>query len=1024
MSSSSPPPRYRKGDVVVDRANRQTGRVESEPIRDGGEYWYRVRFERRTANFVENELDPLDEADNSIEGLVLEGRWGPLVAFRRALALHRIAHTNRSTIYSFNANRILFQPYQYKPLLKILDSPDRRLLVADEVGLGKTIEAGLILTELQARETLDRVLIVCPSRLRDKWREELNRKFDLPMEIFDKAALQSYVRRVQERPSRSALQAIISFQSLRQDELREQLIAEVGHLDAVVFDEAHHARNPGTLTSGLLRDLGRIARTVVLLTATPLHLGSRDLYTLVNALRPSAYRNPDVFDQELRTHRPILKASEILRRRSPKDLKEVRGLVEGVFRADPRKGFTDPLAKLVAEDLERDPPSDRREWVELERRLQDLHPLSAIVTRTRKRDVQEHAPQRRARVIKCAWTEEEDAAYMKLVHGSGPLGWIREHLTLGQIQRARQAASCIPAAIAHAWRQSLPDPDEESESTDLPSTDMPEEAARRDESPPPALTVPSKDSKYEKLRGLLSDTWLEEPNAKVLIFTFFLGTASYLQERLAREGVRTLRIAGDVPSDPLHPDRDERGRVLRAFREDPSALVLVSTEVGSEGLDFEFCHRLVNYDLPWNPMVVEQRIGRIDRFGQKSDVVHIVSLVVEGTVEERILARLYQRIGVFRHSMGDLETIVGDTMRELQRDYVRGRLTPTEAELRVDQAARAIAERHIHLEELERKADDLFGHEDYVRMEIARVRHLGRFVSEGALIALIEGFLSFKHPGLHVIKKESGIFGLRLTERLRAELRDASPPGEPWLDRTRDDEFVFTTDGEKAFGSRDVELVRTAHPLIRASIPCLSEAMKSPTSRVSHGLVDLSPEDDPELLDGGYLVVLFSHEFSGMRPRTQIDAVAWFLDGGTLVDPELSERLLHLATECGSEWEAERIPQLRSDAWSAIVSEARRRNRTSLEEDRRESAASYARRRRSLESEYQLQREDIEAKLRTARERDRQARVLRLFEAQLQKAEARYQVRLTELDGGKMVTANLSDPIAACLIRLRHRLPK
>ena len=166
-------------DAIVLRANMEIGKVVASPVLEGGEFWYRVQFIHRVEYVVEEDLDALTDDFLSLEQLARAGRWGKLQAFRCALSVERIKNTNRTTVYAYRALRILFEPYQYKPLLKILDSPDRRLLIADEVGLGKTIEAGLILTELEARDELDKVLVVCPSRLRDKWREELNRKFNL-----------------------------------------------------------------------------------------------------------------------------------------------------------------------------------------------------------------------------------------------------------------------------------------------------------------------------------------------------------------------------------------------------------------------------------------------------------------------------------------------------------------------------------------------------------------------------------------------------------------------------------------------------------------------------------------------------------------------------------------------------------------------------------------------------------------------------------------------------------------------------
>ena len=379
-------------------------------------------------------------------------------------------------------------------------------------------------------------------------------------------------------------------------------------------------------------------------------------------------------------------------------------------------GDRDPMAQAVLADLNDVPAGDRRAWVDLERRIQELHPLASILTRTRKRDVQEKAAVRRPQVVTCKFTPEEEDAYRRLVDGSKRVDWIETRLSLGQIQRARQAASCLPA-----------------------------DSARGDDAPPPApigIRL-SRDSKLEKLLEALRLVDDKEPGAKVLIFTFFVGTSRYLKDELTRRGFRAERIAGDVVSDPKNPRLDVRGNILRKFRDDPTLRILVSTEVGSEGLDFQFCHHLVNYDLPWNPMVVEQRIGRIDRFGQESDTLHILNLVVENTVEDKILHALYDRIGIFHRSLGQIEAILGETFSELQADYVLGKLSPEEASRRVDAAARAIENRRADLEKLERDASDLFGLEQYVKDQIERVRRLGRYVSDVSLLSVNRVFNDF-----------------------------------------------------------------------------------------------------------------------------------------------------------------------------------------------------------------------------------------------------------------------------------------
>jgi len=126
--------RFREGDPVIRKSSRDgVGKVVAEPIFDQGEWWYKVQFTKRRQTIVEDDLDPFEADDQDLEGLLLRGKWGRIEAFRRALAAERIRTQNRSTVYSFNSQRILFQPHQYKPLLNLLDSVDRRVLIADEV---------------------------------------------------------------------------------------------------------------------------------------------------------------------------------------------------------------------------------------------------------------------------------------------------------------------------------------------------------------------------------------------------------------------------------------------------------------------------------------------------------------------------------------------------------------------------------------------------------------------------------------------------------------------------------------------------------------------------------------------------------------------------------------------------------------------------------------------------------------------------------------------------------------------------
>jgi len=152
-------------------------------------------------------------------------------------------------------------------------------------------------------------------------------------------------------------------------------------------------------------------------------------------------------------------------------------------------------------------------------------------------------------------------------------------------------------------------------------------------------------------------------NNKLLVFSTFRHTLAYLVEKLASESARIGLVYGDIPEDER---RDLRNRFSRP-KEDPTAIdVLLSSEVGYEGLDYQFCDALVNYDLPWNPMRVEQRIGRIDRYGQKSETVAIYNFITPGTVDAEIYECCLLRIGVFRQALGGSEEILGRLTRELR----------------------------------------------------------------------------------------------------------------------------------------------------------------------------------------------------------------------------------------------------------------------------------------------------------------------------------------------------------------------
>ena len=182
------------------------------------------------------------------------------------------------------------------------------------------------------------------------------------------------------------------------------------------------------------------------------------------------------------------------------------------------------------------------------------------------------------------------------------------------------------------------------------------------------MLLEKEDKKYKKLMEWLKKSLQE----KVIIFSFYRGTLAYLERRLNKDGFKTFLIMGG--------QNEDRNKTLDEFKSSTGPDILLSSEVGSEGIDLQFCRVVINFDLPWNPMKLEQRIGRIDRLGQQAERISIINMVVEETIEDRVLMQLYERIDIFKDSIGDLEEILGDINEEFLFDLYNPDLSPAEKE--------------------------------------------------------------------------------------------------------------------------------------------------------------------------------------------------------------------------------------------------------------------------------------------------------------------------------------------------------
>jgi SNF2 family DNA or RNA helicase len=269
---------------------------------------------------------PFDELDantvnvKGIEDLLDLLKFGKVGDLARILTFHKISSNLSNVFYAMQASRTDFYAYQFKPVYKYIESLTGRILIADEVGLGKTIEAGLIWQETKARHPdARRLLVVCPSMLREKWKKELRERFDTRAEIYDAKGILELLADFRREGTAFQCAAVCTLNTIRQDRIREALeeMNDAHRFDLVIIDEAHHLRNSETKSHRAGLTLSDATEAMVLLTATPIHLGSEDLYRLLRLLDANEFSDFEIFRQHIEENEPLVRAQNLLRRNPP-----------------------------------------------------------------------------------------------------------------------------------------------------------------------------------------------------------------------------------------------------------------------------------------------------------------------------------------------------------------------------------------------------------------------------------------------------------------------------------------------------------------------------------------------------------------------------------------------------------------------------------------------------------------------------------------------------------------------------------
>jgi SNF2 family DNA or RNA helicase len=821
------------GAMIRVRARPELTGVITQVDASGSQLRLTVFHGQLTQTYYESQVEPVE----SKPGEHLDAE-----ELKVRLTAAHVLHPSVNRLYSLNSGRIEYEPYQYRPVMKLINADRPRLLIADDVGVGKTIEAGLIIKELQARQQLDSILVICPKPLivENKWRSELKR-FDEDFAHLDSATLRHCIdeTRAEGRWPARYRKAILPYSLLDERLLlgddggrrpRPGLVSLLPPVkfDLVIVDEAHHVRNSDTWSHRVVKHLLDSAEAAVLMSATPIQTGSEDLRNLLRLLRPDTFVDNRTFDlmREPNAHlSDVESAVRIARHGWQTDAIESLSSAlathwgSRVLRMDPRaQEIRDLLDKEMVADHER---------VKALRLAQSLNTFSGLINRTRRRDIGAFTT-RKPETFEVDFTVEQAAVHKDLLELAGRISTSRGRgqsldFVLSTLQR--QSASCLNGLApfvedllqrkltAEELSEADVDIDElDSSVLQMFTTEIREIAER--------AAVLTDDPKLDRLLSYV-DEKRQLPNNKLLVFSTFRHTLRYLCDNLSTTGVRVGIVHGGVPDDER---RDLRSRFAKDKSEPEAIDVLLSSEVGTEGLDYQFCDALVNYDLPWNPMRIEQRIGRIDRRGQKSESIAIKNLIVSGTVDADIYARCLMRIGVFQRALGGSEAILGDLTREIRKIGEDLTLTASEREARLQQLADNRIGRILEQEELEERESALFGL-PLRKLDAEGIEQAASpWLAPEQLTRLVQRYLRdcgyeradslFDRP-VALLRPNREV-----RETLYADARAVAPngtsPWQRWLASGTDQYRRLTFDPGHAEGE-DVELLSPVHELVRAA---------------------------------------------------------------------------------------------------------------------------------------------------------------------------------------------------------------
>ena len=467
------------------------------------------------------------------------------------------------------AKGLISYEYQVQSAKKVLNAFRGRAMLCDEVGLGKTIEAGIILLEYILRGLVRKVLILTPPSLTTQWKEEMESKFDLDFVLHDDPDFKNG-----GVDSWHLYDKVIASVHTAKLQRNAEEISKITY-DMLIVDEAHYLRNRNTLVWKFVNSLKK--KYMLMLTATPIQNSLEELYNIITILKPGQLRTVSEFK------RTFMERGERLK---PKNTTRLRELLSGVM-------------------------------------VRNTRALTHV-----------RLPQRNASTIRIQLTDDERELY------DGLTDFVKQSYLDAKEKGSRTSQFTLRILQEEAGSSSF---------CVLPTL---EKMIANKSAQGNGLT------KFRDLAANIRDNAkakammqvIEAHQDKVIVFTKFTRTLEHICDTLDEHGVPFSKFTGGMSIA-------EKDRAIENFAEENQ--VLVSTEIGGEGRNLQFCNAIVNYDLPWNPQRIEQRIGRIHRVGQEREV-YIFNFAAEDTIESYMLDVLDAKINMFELVVGEIDMLLGN----------------------------------------------------------------------------------------------------------------------------------------------------------------------------------------------------------------------------------------------------------------------------------------------------------------------------------------------------------------------------